>query len=90
MEKYFDAVADGNDIQNSKPDPEVFLVAADRLHLSPAECLVVEDAKAGVDAAIAGGFGCVGIGDAAGYDAVDWPLQNFGELKKLLPEGEQR
>lgn len=90
MEKYFDAVADGNDIQNSKPDPEVFLVAADRLHLSPAVCLVVEDAKAGVDAAIAGGFGCAGIGDAAGYDAVDWPLQNFGELKKLLPEGEQR
>ncbi len=90
MEKYFDAVADGNDIQNSKPDPEVFLVAADRLHLSPAVCLVVEDAKAGVDAAIAGGFGCAGIGDAAGYDAVDWPLQNFGELKKLLPEEEQR
>lgn len=84
MEQYFDAVADGNDIKNSKPDPEVFLVAANRIHLAPKDCLVVEDAKAGVDAAVAGGFDCAGIGDAAGYDKVDWPLQNFGDLKKLV------
>lgn len=81
--KYFDAVADGNDIKNSKPDPEVFLVAAERIHLAPEDCLVVEDAKAGVDAAVAGGFDCAGIGDAAGYDKVDWPLQSFGDLKEL-------
>lgn len=82
--KYFDAVADGNDIKNSKPDPEVFLVAAERIHLAPEDCLVVEDAKAGIDAAVAGGFGCAGIGDAAGYDEVDWPLQHFADLKKLV------
>ena len=82
--KYFDAVADGNDIKNSKPDPEVFLVAAERIHLAPADCLVVEDAKAGIDAAVAGGFGCAGIGDAAGYDKADWPLQSFGDLKELV------
>lgn len=81
--KYFDAVADGNDIKNSKPDPEVFLVAAKRIHLAPADCLVVEDAKAGIDAAVAGGFGCAGIGDAAGYDKTDWPLHSFGDLKEL-------
>ena len=82
--KYFDAVADGNDIKNSKPDPEVFLVAAERIHLAPGDCLVVEDAKAGIDAAVAGGFGCAGIGDAAGYDKADWPLQSFADLKELV------
>ena len=82
--KYFDAVADGNDIKNSKPDPEVFLVAAERIHLAPGDCLVVEDAKAGIDAAVAGGFGCAGIRDAAGYDKADWPLQSFADLKELV------
>ncbi len=84
--KYFDAVADGNDIKNSKPDPEVFLVAAERIHLAPADCLVVEDAKAGIDAAVTGGFGCAGIGDAAGYDETDWPLQSFADLQKLVKD----
>lgn len=51
---YFDAVADGNCVTHSKPDPEVFLKAAEMLGLSPAVCLVVEDAHAGVEAAVAG------------------------------------
>ena len=53
---FFDAVADGNDITRSKPDPEVFLLAAKRLTLEPRECLVVEDALSGVEAGHAGGF----------------------------------
>jgi beta-phosphoglucomutase len=60
---FFDAVADGNDITRSKPDPEVFLLAAERLGLDPAHCLVIEDAEAGVDAARAAGMRCIGIGD---------------------------
>lgn len=62
---YFDATADGNDIQRSKPDPEVFLLAAERLSLAPTDCVVVEDAESGVAAAIAGGFKCVAVGAAA-------------------------
>ena len=62
---YFDATADGNDIRRSKPDPEVFLLAAERLTLSPVDCVVVEDAESGVAAAIAGGFKCVAVGAAA-------------------------
>jgi len=62
---FFDAVADGNDITRSKPDPEVFLLAAERLGLKPAECVVVEDAEAGVVAARAAGMRCIGIGDPA-------------------------
>jgi len=62
---YFDAVADGNDITHSKPHPEVFLIAAGRLGVPPGECLVVEDAKAGVEAALNAGMKCLGVGDAA-------------------------
>jgi beta-phosphoglucomutase len=59
----FDAVVDGNDIRHSKPDPEVFLLAAARLGLPPAECLVVEDAMAGIEAARRAGMSVFGIGD---------------------------
>lgn len=58
-----DAVVDGNDVTRSKPDPQVFLLAAERLGLEPAECLVVEDAAAGVEAAHRAGMAALGIGD---------------------------
>ncbi|MBK1877212.1 beta-phosphoglucomutase [Pelagicoccus mobilis] len=64
MADTFDAIADGNQIKNSKPDPEVFLLAARKLDIAPEECLVVEDAKAGVAAAIAGNMKCLAVGDA--------------------------
>lgn len=68
---YFDAVADGNQIKNSKPDPEVFLLAAKLLGIDPADCVVVEDAYAGIDAAKAGGMKAVGVGDASKYEKAD-------------------
>jgi len=68
---YFDAVADGNDIQRSKPDPEVFLLAAERLGLAPAECLVVEDALAGIEAGRRGGMPVFGIGTAEKLPGVE-------------------
>lgn len=58
----FDAVVDGNDIQHSKPDPEVFVLAAKRLGVPPGRCLVVEDAVAGVEAARRAGMAVLGIG----------------------------
>ena len=60
----FTTIIDGNNVVNGKPDPEVFLKGADGLDLKPAECLVFEDSIAGVQAAKAGGFNCVGIGSA--------------------------
>ncbi len=53
---YFDAVSDGTNIQKSKPEPEVFLKAAEFLQMEPDKCLVVEDAEAGIEAAARGGF----------------------------------
>lgn len=58
----FDAVVDGNMITHSKPDPEIFLLAASKLGVAPADCVVFEDAEAGVEAALAAGMKCVGIG----------------------------
>lgn len=61
----FDAVVDGRHVTKAKPDPEVFLLAAQRLGLSPDKCAVFEDAAAGVEAALAGGMTAVGVGDPA-------------------------
>ena len=60
--RYFDAVADGTEITRSKPDPEVFLLAAERLGLPPAACLVIEDGVAGIESARRAGMAVFGIG----------------------------
>ena len=80
LEGYFDAISDGTNIMRSKPDPEVFLMAAEFLGLKPADCLVVEDALAGIDAAVAGGFHGAGIGEAATHGKVTYPLKTFSDL----------
>lgn len=79
----FDAISDGNNITNSKPDPEVFLKAAEYLGEEPEHCIVVEDAYAGVDAAKAGGMRAAAIGDAASYEKADYILNTFGDLLKI-------
>lgn len=84
---WFDAVSDGNNISRSKPDPEVFLLAAEYLGLSPQDCLVVEDAFSGIDAGIAGGFDTAAIGDATRYDKPTYKLGTFSDLLKILEEG---
>ena len=80
---FFDAVADGNCITHSKPHPEVFLKAADMLGLAPSDCLVVEDAHAGVEAAVAGGFDCAAIGDARDDERATHHLDKFSDLLRV-------
>ena len=80
LKDYFDAVSDGTNISKSKPDPEVFIKAAEFLHMAPADCLVVEDAKAGVEAAKAGGFDSAGLGEAAESEAVTHAMNSFRDL----------
>ena len=83
LEGYFDTVADGSQITRSKPDPEVFLLAARKLNLCPSECIVVEDAVAGIQAAKAGGFFAVGIGDAANAPGADASISGLKEIPIL-------
>lgn len=80
LSDYFDAVSDGTNISRSKPDPEVFLKAAEYLGLTPSDCLVVEDAVSGVEAAHAGGMKAATVGDAAGRGCGDFILSRFADL----------
>lgn len=81
---FFDAVSDGNCITRSKPDPEVFLKAAEFLALPPEACMVVEDAVSGAQAGKAGGFAVACLGDASAAGAGDWNLGSFAELLRLV------
>lgn len=81
----FDAISDGTNITHSKPDPEVFVKAGEFLGIGAEECVVVEDAYAGIDAARAAGMKSVGIGDASGYGKADYKIRhskNFWTLQK--------
>jgi len=68
LSDYFDAVSDGNNITNSKPDPEVFLKAADMLGIPYTECMIVEDADAGIKAGKSAGMKTVSVHGAKGAD----------------------
>jgi beta-phosphoglucomutase len=71
----FDAVSDGFSVENQKPAPDLFLHAARQLGLSPAECVVMEDAAAGIEAARAGGFKSIGLG----------PIERVGQADAVFP-----
>jgi beta-phosphoglucomutase-like phosphatase (HAD superfamily) len=70
-----DAISDGHSVERQKPAPDLFLHAAAQLGLDPHECVVVEDAAAGVAAAKAGGFYAVGLG----------PRERVGEADVIYP-----
>lgn len=84
----FEVVVDGNMIIHSKPDPEIFLLAAEKLKLSPADCVVFEDAEAGVEAALAAGMKCVGVGSPAQLNKANQVVKSvrdfdYAQLQKL-------
>ena len=80
---YFDAISDGNNITHSKPDPEVFVKAAQMLCAAPEECLVVEDAVSGAIAGKRGGMQVACVGDASAERAGDYNLTSFAELLEI-------
>ena len=84
IENEFEVVVDGNMISQSKPDPEIFLKAAALLKVSPEECIVVEDAEAGVEAAKSAGMKCVGIGKAQQLGKADAVVERIDKLNYEL------
>lgn len=70
-------------ISRSKPNPEVFIKAAGILGLKNDECLVIEDAVSGIDAANAAGFHSVGIGPAAEYEGAEFKIKNLSEIMDI-------
>ena len=83
LDGIFDAVADGNGVKRSKPAPDVFLLAAELLKIGPADCLVVEDAVSGAQAAHVAGMRAACVGDAAQNQAGDYNMGSIRELLKL-------
>ena len=81
-----DAIADGNSVKLQKPAPDLFLYAARQLGLSSSECVVVEDAAAGIEAARAGGFFSIGLGPRERFAMADLILPDLNgvKLKDLL------
>ncbi len=84
----FDVIIDGTHITKSKPDPEVFLLGAKAFNLSPADCIVFEDAVAGIEAAHRGGMKAVGVGSPEVLTQADIVISSFTEtsLSKLSDE----
>lgn len=77
LNSYFDVVIDGNKVSEAKPNPEVFLKGAYELGVSPSNCIVFEDAAAGVEAAIRGGMKCVGIGQSENLPGANMVVPGF-------------
>lgn len=76
----FDVVSCGLGTQKSKPDPEVFLIAADRLGVPYENCLVIEDSDAGIQAAKAGGMLALAVGAAKGNVQADYHAENLSDM----------
>jgi len=80
MVDLFDAIIDGNKVSKAKPDPEVFLKGAEAVGVAPADCVVFEDAIAGIEAAIAGGMKAVGIGSPEVLTEADLVISGLDKM----------
>ena len=80
MVEKFEIIVDGTMVSKAKPDPEVFITAANRLGLSPGDCIVFEDAIAGVKAAHNGGMKCVGVGDSLILNEAEIVISTFENI----------
>ncbi|MBE8713328.1 beta-phosphoglucomutase [Sphingobacterium hungaricum] len=81
---YFDAIVDGNSVSKSKPDPEVFLLAAKLVEADPQECIVFEDAQAGVEAGKRAGMKVIGIGKAEDLRQADFTVGSLAAVNLAL------
>ena len=84
LKDFFDEISDGTNITKSKPDPEVFLKAAEFMNYDPKDCLVIEDAHAGIQAATAAGMDSAGIGDASLDENATYKLNKLSDLLSIL------
>ncbi|WP_273568192.1 beta-phosphoglucomutase [Maribacter halichondriae] len=88
---YFETLVDGNSVTKAKPDPEVFLIAAENLGVPPENCVVFEDALAGIEAANNAGMTSIGIGEPsvlteAKFNFIDFTEINLDFLDKLISQ----
>jgi len=84
FDSFFDAVVDGLKISKSKPNPEVFLKAAKELNTDPENCLVFEDAAAGIEAAKRAGMHAIGVGEYENLSKADKVIPNFANMRVIM------
>ena len=82
----FDAIVDGNDVSKAKPNPEVFLIAAQHLNMKPEDCIVFEDSVAGVQAANTANMISIGIGEKEVLHEADYIFSDFTEIENSFIE----
>jgi len=81
---YFDGISDGTTVKHTKPDPEVFLQAAERIGVTPEKCLVVEDARSGILAAKAAGMDSAAVGEATECGMATFQLKKVSDVLRLI------
>ena len=81
LQDYFDAIVDGNDVSKAKPDPEVFLLGAKKIGSPANQCMVFEDAKAGIEAAKQAGMLAIGVGTQENLPNADILVKNLEEIE---------
>ncbi len=89
---FFEVIVDGNDIQYSKPDPEIFVLCAQKLGVFPAECVVIEDSISGIMAAHNANIFCIKVGDATqdkGSILADWEVRSLEEILSVISTSEK-
>jgi beta-phosphoglucomutase len=87
LTSYFKTIVDGTEVVRAKPDPEVFLIAATRLGVAPSNCVVLEDALAGIEAANTAGMYSLGIGDPEVLSNADRVFRDFTQIRPEFLEG---
>jgi len=86
LSEVFEGIVDGNDVSKAKPDPEVFLIAAQKLNIAPTDCIVFEDSVAGVTAANTAGMVSIGIGSEENLGHADYIFKDFTEIQTSFIE----
>lgn len=84
FDNFFDAVVDGTKISKSKPDPEVFLKAAELIAVAPENCLVFEDAASGIEAAKKAGMLAIGVGEYENLSKADKVIPDFSNMSVMM------
>ncbi len=80
IDNIFDTISDGNSVKNAKPAPDIFLYTADKINLKPEECVVVEDAESGIEAALAANMTAVGIGPEERVGKADFRYDKTSDI----------
>ncbi len=80
IKERFNVIADGYSVENTKPAPDIFIYTANKMELSPGECIVIEDAESGIEAALKAGMIAVGVGPEERFGKADYRFDKVDDI----------